>query len=92
MNLSETLQLLDKLRALGVTRFKDGGFEVDLSRDMPITIHMPSEPVATNAEPPSEPKYTPTRNEENTRKAEALIDLLKRKDEDILNHIFPEGA
>lgn len=87
MNLQETLQLLDKLHSVGVTRFKSGELELDLRG--PLNVADANKPVIPPL--PQQPE-TEQYNAENTKKAEALIDLLKRKDDEILNHIFPEGA
>jgi hypothetical protein len=97
MNLAETLQLLDKLKELGVTRFQDGAFEVTMSGiPAPMHIHMPPEapvPIPEPAPLPPKPKtQAQAYNEENTKKMQALIDLLKMKDEELANTIFPDGA
>lgn len=97
MNLAETLQLLDKLNYVGAKHFKSADFEVDMtlpepSKRLSTVTQSTTQPISEPMEQPSEPKFTPTQAQENTRKAQELIDLLKRKDEEILNTIFPEGA
>lgn len=86
MNLQETLQLLEKLNSVGATQFKSPEFQIELRGP----ANEPPKPVIALTEPLPTPSAQQVA--ENTRKAEALIDLLKRKDEEILNQIFPEGA
>lgn len=85
MNLQETLQLLDKLGSMGAKRFKSNELEIDFGAVAQKTV------VVTNQEPVQPPPSQPI-NQENTRKVQALIDLLKAKDEELVNTIFPEGA
>lgn len=90
MNLEETLKLLDKLKSVGATQFRDGTFEVTLSdRTIPMVTRSPEPQQAPVPVPKPQPQ---SYNEENTKKMQALIDLLKMKDEELANTIFPDGA
>lgn len=85
MNAQETVELLRALKEVGATHFKSHEIEVRLSGGMSQFVK-PAQPLA----PPS--KEEPAFNAENTKKAQDLIDLLKMKDDQLVNQIFPDGA
>lgn len=99
MNLQETLELLRALKASGATHFKSLDLEVtlkpgpDLSlleapTDAPSPLPIPQvPPTPPNASVEDSSHY----NKEATKKVEDLIDLLKSKDEDLVEKIFPLG-
>lgn len=99
MNLQETLELLKVLRDSGATHFKSHDFEVTLNRGTDLR---PLEAPTDVSSPPPIPQVPPTPpnasiedsshyNKETTKKVEDLIDLLKSKDEDLVEKIFPLG-
>jgi hypothetical protein len=83
MNLQETIALLQALKSTGAKYFKSNDFEVRLDGD--------GEPEILTMRQ-SEPKIDPNFNPTSTAQAESLIDILKMKDEDLVNKIFPAGA
>lgn len=89
MNLVETLQLLDKLAATGVTYFKSNDFVIELRGPMNVANDANK---AISLAPQPTPKPSEQYSESNTKKVQDLIDLLKSKDEELVNQIFPEGA
>ncbi len=95
MNLTETLQLLDKLKAVGARHFKSNDLEVDLEFQPWVqlnTTNVVAEKASTINMVPPEPPPPPAYSAANTQKVQDLIDLLKAKDEELVNKIFPEGA
>ncbi len=89
MNLTETLALLDKLNAVGAKHFKSPDLEVSLGGGThAVVAHPPAVPVPA---PPVVPVTEPY-NAQNTKAVEDMIDLLKSKDEALLDKIFPAGA
>ena len=87
MNAQEVLQILDKLKAIGAHHFKSEDFEVSIAEKMEVRLGKEFLP----PEPPQAPPPSP-HNPQNTQKVQELIDLLKMKDEQLVNTIFPEGA
>lgn len=87
MNLQDMLQLLERLHALGAKHFKCRDLEVSFTGAGDVAISVAA-PVVTPEAPSPPPAYSP----ENTQKVQEMIDLLKMKDEDLANQIFPEGA
>ena len=87
MNLQETVELLHALKASGAKYFKSSDMEVRLGENSEpeILTMKPREPIRPA---PIEPKYDPVA----TKQTEDLIDLLKMKDEELVNKIFPAGS
>ncbi len=90
MNLTETLALLDKLNAIGARHFKSGDFEV--SRDWVTSNGKDNNVDLPKPAPVIQPTVTEPYNAQNTKAVEDMIDLLKSKDEALLDKIFPAGA
>ncbi len=88
MNLTETLALLDKLKAVGAKHFKSADLQVDLEAQS--WVHVDTLPDAKRPEPAA--PVTEPYNAQNTKAVEDMIDLLKSKDEALLDKIFPAGA
>jgi hypothetical protein len=87
MNASETAELISALKAQGVLHFKSHDFEVHFGTDpAPLTIPKPIPEKLPYVEPPQ--AIDPVQ----TQRAQDLIDLLKLKDDDLVNKIFPDGA
>jgi hypothetical protein len=88
MNLQETIALIEALKANGATHFKSNDFEVTLLGGRPVLAHsaIPEAPVV----PP--PHIHEPIDPVQTQKAQDLIDLLKLKDDELVNKIFPDGA
>jgi hypothetical protein len=91
MGTEEMLSIIDALKAAGATHFKCRDFAVRLGRSgVGKAVKKPlSQRIAGDVAPPPPP---PEYNAENTAKAESLLDLIKGKDEQLLDVIFPDGA
>lgn len=97
MNLQETVELLNTLKSTGAKYFKSNDLEVSFTHfviDEQSTRPPKHNPVGelipdiTMKEPDLPRGFNPV----DTKKAEDLIDILKMKDEDLVNKIFPAGA
>lgn len=100
MNLQETVELLNTLKSTGAKYFKSNDLEVSFSSFVvgqhaqalkPGNFDHPGhvEPDTIQMKEPDLPRgFNPV----DTKKAEDLIDILKMKDEDLVNKIFPAGA
>jgi hypothetical protein len=97
VNLQETIALISALKEAGATHFKSNDFEVTLGKENNVesgderrseeTIRRQAWPTESQLAEPEGPI-----DQEKTQKIEEVIDLLKLKDEDLVNKIFPEGA
>lgn len=88
MNVEETIKLLQVLKSNGATYFKSSDFEVTLIGGQPV-LEAPVGPSSSPAEAPVEPSPI---DQAATDKVVETIELLKMKDEDLANKIFPDGA
>lgn len=92
MSAEEKLKLIQLLCSSGVTYFKCHEFELRIdSQKAKESPHIDSKPLTMNHQ---QAVVTPAAqyNAEDTEKLLKLIDTLKLKDEDLANHIFPDGA
>ena len=96
MRSEEIIELIEVLKSAGATHFKSREFEISLGFDgptVPVRAKSKAQPQARAVfkdgmlQPDPEPL-----NPENTKRAEDLLDLLKRKDDQILDLMFPDGA
>lgn len=95
MNVEETIAIIEALKLAGAVSFKSRDFEVSLRRGKlvkrePNAPARKYTPVARDTTPPIEADVP--FNPVDTKKAEDLIDILKRRDEQIMDLVFPEGA
>lgn len=93
MNLQETIALIGALKEAGATHFKSNDFEVHLGNDgtgiQPLA--QTHESVFRKDAQTIQKDEGPI-DQEKTQKIEDVIDLLKMKDDQLLDKIFPEGA
>jgi hypothetical protein len=91
MNLQETISLIQALKSAGVTKFKSLEHDIILDaipigpkQDAPKNQPVPAgnQPIVDN----------PVENKEATEKLKDLIGTLKLSDEELANHMFPDGA
>lgn len=89
MNIAETVELLQILKSVGATHFKSNDIEVRLGGGKPASLkyQVHREPLQ-----PELPKQEEPLNPEATQRAQDLIDLLKMKDDQLVDQIFPDGA
>lgn len=94
MNLQETVELLSALKSSGAKYFKSNDFEVSFSSF--VIGSKDQKPIIEpdTIELKSQPKIDPDSNFNPiaTKQAEDLIDILKMKDEELVNKIFPAGS
>lgn len=91
MNAQETLAILEALHSRGAIHFKSGDFEVSfgaaaVTKGKPLTQDEHISSAMQGYQDGS--LYNPAA----TKRAEDLVDLLKSKDEALLDKIFPAGA
>lgn len=94
MNLQETIALIGALKEAGATHFKSHDFEVTLDGEQKIhvgagNIYYPPGPVEA---PSAELKGEAPIDQEKTKKIEDLIDVLRMKDDQLVDQIFPAGS
>lgn len=87
MNVSETLQLLQALKACGATRFESQDFKVHMGASASHEP-LPNPPLPAELAP-AQPVPV---NEDATEKLKGLIETLKMDDTQLIDKIFPAGA
>jgi hypothetical protein len=87
MNLSDTVELINALKSKGVLHFKSHDFEVSF-KPSGVETHVGSEQSMQVVTPAPEGPIDPVA----TQKAQDLIDILKLKDDALVDKIFPDGA
>jgi len=95
MNLSDTLQLIQGLRAQGASHFKSNDFEVTFSGDGRIVQSGMTEDVPAQTPTASEDPtvhFDAKAQEEATKKLKDLIGTLSLSPEALADRIFPDGA
>lgn len=85
MNLTETLALIEALKANGVTKFKSRDLKIYFDGSSLIPSKSADVPRGTISEPVTE-------NKEATEKLKDLISTLRMSPEELANQIFPDGA
>jgi hypothetical protein len=90
VNIAETVELLHALKSVGATHFKSNDIEVRIGGSKPAFVKhkMYSEPPQPELPVQQEEAFNP----EATKRAEDLINLLKMKDDQLVDQIFPDGA
>ena len=90
MNVTETLQIIQALKACGASHFKSSDFEISLGGsalcEQPIIP-----PSVVGQAQTHQPVITPE-NLEATEKLKGLIETLKMDDSQLIDKIFPAGA
>lgn len=89
MNLLETVELINALKAAGVSRFKSH------EHDIVLELRGGAEPSLAHTQTPVGSTPTPatiSESVENTALAVDLINTLKMSPDELVNHIFPDGA
>jgi hypothetical protein len=90
MNVSETLQILQALKACGASHFKSQDFEISIR--LPASIEQLPAPASVVAPAQAQPLSQPTENKEATEKLQSLIKTLSLPPEQLVDVIFPSGA
>ena len=88
MNITETLQLLEALKACGAKHFKSADLEITM--DGTARVHTTAGAGGTSV--PVVETTPMVENKEATKRAEDLIQTLKLNDNELLDKIFPAGA
>lgn len=87
MNVNETLQIINALKNCGATHFKSQDFEIHMGNAAKLEQRLDPPPVVDTAQSQPSPQ-----NEAATQKAQDLINILKLPPDQLVNHIFPDGA
>jgi hypothetical protein len=95
VNLSDTTHLIQALKANGVVHFKSHDFEVKFNTSAGESLNNEVATYTAPADVPvkmDQPVENVTYDPVETKKAQDLVDLLKLKDDDLVNKLFPDGA
>ena len=92
MNLQETIALVQALRLNGAKHFKSSDLEVHFNENSEPDILTMKSSNTISKDATQDLTQNPNYNAASTKQAEDLMDLLKMKDEELVNRIFPAGS
>jgi regulator of protease activity HflC (stomatin/prohibitin superfamily) len=87
MNLQETLALIEALKLSGVTKFKSGEHEIELTGLAQVKSFNKQEPLT-----PEAAQVTAEKTAQATEQLKNLINTINLSPEELANKMFPDGA